>query len=234
MNEQELLNIIIKEQDWEQLIYNIVTIENLDPWDIDLVKLVDSFMKYLQKVEELDFRIPAKVILIAAVLLKMKIEYLEIFRKEVPVVEEELISELERIDFSKLKKYMEEFKIPIIRRPARKITLDELVDALRKAIEVEERRRERRAIVRRRIAEEIKIEEESIEKRIERILKEIDKLMKKLKKREIPFSSIVEEWTRECIVEHFVPILHLDFRGDISCKQEELFKEIFIRKCKAS
>ena len=61
MEEQNLLEMIIKEQSWEELIYNIVSYEGLDPWDIDIIELTNSFLKYIEGMETLDFRIPAKV-----------------------------------------------------------------------------------------------------------------------------------------------------------------------------
>jgi segregation and condensation protein A len=230
MNEQELLNTIIKEQDWEELIYNIVTIENLDPWDIDLVKLTKSFLAYLKKIEELDFRIPAKVVLVAAILLKLKIEYIGLFREEVPEIISEEVEELSGIDFEALDEYLNKFHIPVKRKGTRKITLDELVDALKKALAVEERRIKRKGIITKRIREEIEVSEEDIETKIAKILNEIETLLKKLKKDKIRFSQIVEEWSRECIVDHFIPILHLNTRGEIDCEQKEMFKEIYISK----
>jgi len=232
MQEQELLDFIIREQDWEQLIYNIVTIENLDPWNIDLVKLTDSFISYLRKIEELDFRIPAKVVLVAAILLKLKVDYLSPFEdKMLEFLEKEpMDEEIESIDFEALKEYLSKFKIPIKRKGIRKVTLDELMSALKKAIAVEQRREAKKRILKKKLSEEIQITEEDIEERINTILKEITTLLKRLKQNQIPFSKLVEEWNRECIIDHLIPVLHLDYRGNINCKQEAFFKEIFISK----
>ena len=231
MQEQQLLNLIIREQDWEELIYNIVSVENIDPMNVDLVKLVNSFMEYLKKVEELDFRIPAKVVLVAAILLKMKMDYLFQFGEETIGMEEEMgEEELRKIDFTALKDYLSKFKVPVARRPVRKITLEELVDALKKAIAVEERRKERKIIARKKLDKEIEITEEDIEKKLDRILKEIDLVIKKFKKKTIPFSSIVEKWDRDTIIDHFIPVLHLDFRRKIDASQKEFFKEIYLTK----
>lgn len=230
MNEQQLLDTIIKEQDWEELIYNIVTIENLDPWDIDLVKLTRSFLAYLKKIENLDFRVPAKVVLVAAILLKLKIEYIGLFEREVLEIISGETEELEGIDFKALEEYLDKFRVPIKRKGMRKITLEELVDALKKAIAVEERRIEKETRLTKRIREEIEVSEEDIEEKIMKILNEIETLLKKLKRNKVSFSQIVEEWSRECIVDHFIPILHLNTRGKIDCEQKEMFKEIYISK----
>ena len=76
MKEESLLEMILKEESWEELIYNIVSYEGLDPWDVDIIKLADSFLKYIEGMKTLDFRIPAKVVLVAAILLKLKSDIL--------------------------------------------------------------------------------------------------------------------------------------------------------------
>ena len=48
MQEQSLLQMVIQKESWEELINHIVTFENMDPWNIDIVKLTDSFLQYIQ------------------------------------------------------------------------------------------------------------------------------------------------------------------------------------------
>jgi len=44
------------------------------------------------------------------------------------------------------------------------------------------------------------------------------------------FREIVKEWNRDKVVEHFIPILHLEQERKIETEQEDFFKEIFIHK----
>ena len=229
MQEQNLLEMIIKEESWEELIYNIVSYENMNPWDIDIVKLTDSFIKYIEGMKYLDFRIPAKVVLVAAILLKLKCDVLSPLKvegseyfPENPQLSSEFLQisqELERLNL----------KPPIERHVKRRVTLDELVDALKKAMKVEVKKERIRRTLGKRMRKEIG-DEVDIEIRIKELMSDIDSLLLKLKTNKVEFSKIVEKWEREEIVRHLMPLLYLSSRGKVSTEQEEFFKEIFISK----
>ncbi len=223
--EENILQLILEKESWEEVIYHIVSIENLDPWNIDLVKLTDRFIKYIEKAEELDFRIPAKIVFVAVVLLRLKADYLSIFEEEETI--EEMAKEKPFVDLG-IDPNLIELGVPIKRMPKRQVTLDELITALRKALAVKERREQKRLIWRRRVAAQIS--EEDITKRIEHILKEIDEAIRKSKSEKVEFKQIVEEWNRDKIVEHFVPLLHLEQDRKVRTEQEDWFKEIWISK----
>jgi segregation and condensation protein A len=229
MEEQSLLEMIIREQSWEELIYHIVSYEGLNPWDIDIVKLTDSFLKYIESLETLDFRIPAKVVLVAAILLKLKSDLLSPFKEEEAEYRPE---EIEFEDqFEEIREELEKLSLkpPVERRVRRKVTLEELVDALRKAMKVKEKKERIRLKIGKRLREEIG-EEEDIELRINRLMNEIDSLLAKLKSSRVEFSKIVKKWERNEIVKHFMPLLHLSSRGKVATEQERFFDEIFISK----
>jgi len=229
MEEQNLLEMIIKEESWEELIYNIVSYEGMDPWDVDIIKLADSFLKYIEGVKTLDFRIPAKVVLVAAILLKLKSEVLS------PLKAEEMeyfpASGLTVDEFQQIREELSKLSLkpPIERHVKRKVTLDELIDALNKAMKVEEKKESVKRVLGKRIKAEIG-EEEDIEVRINELMSEIDGLLSKLKSEKVEFSKIVENWERDEIVRHFMPLLYLSSRGKVETEQEEFFKEILISK----
>ncbi|MEM5829773.1 MAG: segregation/condensation protein A [Candidatus Aenigmatarchaeota archaeon] len=224
--EENILQLILEKENWEEIIYHIVSIEKLDPWNIDLIKLTDSFLNYLKRIQELDFRIPARVVFVAAVLLRLKADYLSIFEEEETI---EQIVQQQQIDLG-IDPNLVQLGVPLRRIPKRQITLDELILALRKAIAVRERRIERKRKWRERI--ELQIKEEDITKRIEEMMKEIDELMKKLNSDKVGFSQIVKKWERKRIVDKFVPLLHLENNGKIETEQEDFFKEIWISRIK--
>ena len=223
--EENILQTVIEKESWEEIIYHIVSLENLDPWNIDLVKLTNSFIKFLRDAETLDFRIPAKIVFVAAILLKLKADNLSIFEEETTV--EEVIKEHPFEDLG-IDPNLVELGIPMKRIPKRQITLEELMSALKKAIEVRERKIERKR--RWRAAIQAQIVEEDITKRIEKIMKEIDNLSEKLKTNRLKFRQIVGKWDRDNIVEHLVPILHLEQDQKVKTEQEDFFKEIFVTK----
>jgi segregation and condensation protein A len=222
--EENILQLVLEKENWEEVIYHIVSIEKLDPWNIDLVKLTDSFLRYMKRIEELDFRVPARVVFVAAVLLRLKADYLSIFEEEETI---EQIAQQQPVDLG-IDPNLVQLGLPMRRIPKRQITLDELIVALRKAITVREKKVERRRIWRERLA--LQVTEEDITKRIEEMMHEIDELMNKMKSEKVGFSQIVKKWERKRIVEKFVPLLHLENDRKIETEQEDYFKEIWIKK----
>jgi len=223
--EENIMKLILEKQNWEEVIYYIVSIEQLDPWNIDLIKLTESFLVYMNRVEELDFRIPAKIVFVAAVLLRLKSDYLSIFE------EEETIEDVAKtVPFADLgiDPNLIQLGLPMKRMPKRQVTLDELMVALKKAMAVKERRTERRSLWQAQLRAQIT--EEDITKRIESLMEEIDGLMGKLKKDKLEFSMIVEKWDKEQIIDHFIPLLHLEQDQKIKTEQEDFFKEIWISR----
>jgi segregation and condensation protein A len=229
MNQEEnILKTIIEKESWEEIIYHIVSVENLDPWDIDLIKLTQGFIKFIRSAQELDFRIPAKVIFVAAILLKLKADYLSIFEERESKIEEAIKEEKPFEDLG-IDPNLAIFAHPIKRIPKRQVTLDELISALRKALEVRERKIRRRLEMQARLRKEVTVEED-ITKKIDKILKEIEEALAKKGSEKIEFREIVEIWERNQIVEHFVPLLHLEQNGKVETEQPEVFKEIWITK----
>jgi len=214
---------IIESGNWEKLLYYIVEFENLNPYDIDLIKLCDKFLEYVNKAKELDFRIPAKVLQIAIILLKLKVDLL--FPKEQEIQEEiREILELPKIDLSNL-----EISLPIKRLPISQITLEDLIISLRKVLSLKEKK-ERRKMRREKLEEEMKsyIEEINIQEIINNVYAKIYDLLKE--KEKIKFEEILEKKDLKELYLKFISILHLEFEKKIKTFQEDHFEKIFIEK----
>lgn len=215
VEESKLLQTIILGSDWQEVLVNLITEEGMDPKEVDIIKLTDAFVTYLNRLKTFDFHIPARFVLIAAILLRMKVELL---------LEEEEAKIRERKEKEPKLKLEEipELSAPLMRKATRKVTLNELVTALQKAFEFKERKEERGIRIRRAVVDFIE-DEEDIELRIGRIFKEI------LRKGTLTFSDLVHTWKRKEIVEALLPMLYLSQRGKITCEQKEMFKEIYIQ-----
>ena len=72
-------------------------------------------------------------------------------------------------------------------------------------------------------------EEQDIARRIEEMMEEIEKGIKRSKEGAVTFNDVVKEWKREEVVGKFIPLLHLEQNQKIATKQEDFFKEIYIR-----
>jgi len=224
--EDNILKMVLDNESWEEVLYHIVSIENIDPWNVDLIKLTDGFIKFIENSKQLDFRIPAKIIFVAAILLKLKSEYLSIFEEQSSV--EEALSKEKPIEELGIDPSRISLGIPIKRIPKRQVTLNELVVALKKALEVRERKVERVQTIRSRLKRELQMEDD-ITKRIEEVMKKIEDRIKK-EGDTMTFREIVGKWEASEIVDNFLPLLHLEKNEKITTEQESLFKDILIKK----
>jgi len=69
-----ILDIVVEKDEvtWQTMIYELVKHEGMNPWDVDVTLLARRYIQMLKKFKELDFRVSGKVVLAAAILLKIK------------------------------------------------------------------------------------------------------------------------------------------------------------------
>ncbi len=209
----------------------------IDPWNIDVVDITDRFLQKLEKAKELDLRVSGRVLLYAAILVRMKAEAIALESLRIDDVEESDFED-DFVDFTDTLTedvypdfYPEEIdlRMRMPRRRAKRInTLKELIEELKRAEAVEKRRRKRKRRKEPQIESTLEVpHEESMEETIEAIEREI---MRKLSRKEtLTFSSIIRGRKLEEIVDYYISILHLVFRGRIEIRQEEFYGEIEIR-----
>ncbi|MBI3190201.1 segregation/condensation protein A [archaeon] len=214
IDENKVIQTIILGSDWQDVLTTLVGEEGMDPLDVDITKLADFFMLYLQKVEKFDFRVPARFILVAAILLRMKTELLLEEEEKKQLRQSENIQPINIDDIPMLIP-------PMIRMPTRKVTLEELIGALNKAFEFKERK-ETKNIRMRHAVEKLIEPEVDIELRIKNVYEKI------VKQNTIKFSDLVPAWQRTKIVETLLPVLYLSQRSKIVCDQQEMFEDIII------
>lgn len=229
--EQRIFDIIFKgdEVTWQSLILDLVRVQNMDPWDIDVSKLSQDFIGMLRKMQQLDLRISGKVVLAAAILLKMKSNYL--MERDImnfdrlmhpdEYTEEALYEEPKRLDIDLSKVRL----IPRTPQPRkRKVSIYELVEALKLALEVKNRRRQ--------ILDSIQIplpeKQVDISIVIEKLYKNIEKILDI--EGSLTFSQLIPSKKKEDIINAFIPVLHLSNQQKIDLYQEQHFGEIEITK----
>lgn len=229
MKEQEIMKLITQDYSWEQVLYRIIALEALDPWDLDIRALSKTFISYVARMEELDFKIPAKYVMIAAVLLRMKSDHLEFMEQLVndDGFGDGIESEIEGSEVNTAGKLeINPITVPPKRFAQRRITVDELVDALRKALKTEIRRRERKI----RARGLVQVREDDVSHRIEALYKQIVEILGKMNADELKFSVLIKKWEKKEVVNTFLPLVYLDHQKRVNARQEEVFEEIFIRK----
>ena len=230
--QDQLLDMLMKEDEitWQTIIYDLIKSEQMNPWDIDISLLSKKYLETIKKLQGLNFFISGKVILASALLLRIKshklltedILALDALLYPSEEVYEELDDEYERqiVDIPPLA-----IKSPQSRK--RKVSVNDLIQALQKALEVNKRK-----ILRRTEYQNIniKIPERKID--ITKLIKDIyERILGYFKTKEkITFDELVMSKRREDRILALVPLLHLDNQMKISMEQKVPFGEIEITK----
>ncbi len=212
--------ILQSERAWEYILLDIVKSEELDPWDIDITKLTQTYIERIRKMKELDLRIPARIILAAAILLRLQSETLTLSRSDDDRFDELFKDELSEAPSEKPED-VPLLDLHLMRKPERKITLTDLIETLEKAFE---KSYKERSLPHQDFA--IHMPEIDIGELITALYNKIYNLPEK----RIPFYSLLPKKTASAAVETFLPLLHLANEQKIDFEQAGLFDDIFILK----
>lgn len=222
-----------KEIGWQDIIYDLINTEQLDPWDINLIILTDRYLKKIGELEETDFFVSSKILLAASLLLRIKSEIL--LNKYLKSIDEILFGKkqeqkrvLERIELD------DEIPELIPRSPMprfRKVTLKELMESLNKAINTENRRIKKEILNTNALRESsmsLPRKNFSIKNKIREIYGNLSDYFDKNKQnKKISFTDFVGKGSAERII-FFSPLLHLENQKKIWLEQESHFAEIYI------
>ncbi len=225
----------------------------LDPWNVDVVEIADKFLKRLEEAKKLDLRVSGRVLLYAAILVRMKADVLATEAvsyseesDEPEILDEEFIiddfefgyspefhdydlesipQELPEPSYDKVE---DEILAALLSTPVRKArrytTLKDLIEELRRAEEVQKRRRRRK-----RQADEVtpdRTMETPHEEDIEETIIRVESELLSIlaKRRPVFFSQVVKGKKAEEVVSYYISILHLSFRKKLSINQERIFE----------
>ncbi len=74
--EDKLLSAELFEKSPLYLAYRLVEEGKIDPWDVDLERLINEYLESIRRIELTDLRVPAKVVAFATFLIKKQLEIL--------------------------------------------------------------------------------------------------------------------------------------------------------------
>ncbi|MEM4230472.1 MAG: segregation/condensation protein A [Candidatus Pacearchaeota archaeon] len=232
INQEQIFNLITgKEVSWQAIIYDLINTEQLNPWDIDLILLANKYIEKVREMEEANFLVSGKVLLAASFLLRLKAEIL--LEKEIRSLDEILFGNKEKenkplekieIDYSEIPEIYPKTPLPRLK----KVSLQELMVALNKAISTENRRIKREVL-------KIQVEKQTdfvlpktkinIKSKIKNLFNKILCLVKTREK--VSYKEIAGE-KKEDKISCFLPVLHLDTQKKIYLEQEKHFEDIWI------
>ena len=245
VGQNQIYSIITdRKPEWQSIIYDLISSEQLDPWDIDIVILTNKYFERVfemdkEDLDDYDFYLSSKVLFAAALLLRIKSEFLlNRYIKSIDDIlfgnkneDKKLIEKIE-VDFEDLPLLIP--KTPMAR--LKKITLPELMSALNKAMITESRRIKKEVAVKR--AHKLSQVDIPTFKRIDlkdrirefyaRILTSIKKsggVKKEMNK--LGYTNFVG-MEREEKIACFLPLLHLSNTQKLWLEQDGHLEEIWI------
>lgn len=237
MKPKSIYKMILEGEDirWQTVIYELVRSGSVDPWNLDISILTREFLKVLRNLERMNFHLSGKVVLAAAILLKLKTRELGLdeFVQHSEGIYEEPVEEIETeeeqaiIEIAKAEAPQLVSKIP--QNKTRPVTVFELVHALKKAIVVEERRKVKVA----ELEEEKKpirhnLKKIDIYKKICRVYNKICTLVQSGASNFVDFEDITHSQESKDKLWTFLPLLHLANEGKVDLHQEIPFGKIFV------
>lgn len=213
---------------WQSLLNELIRTEQMDPWDIDVSLLAQHYIDAIKALKEHDFKISGKVLLAAAILLKIKsnrlmgedIEYLDRLLSQQD--EEELLSFEEQLDPRPPEQIPKDLipRTPQSRR--RKVSMQDLMQALERALEVKRRR-----VLQSIPPLDIKVPEKKRD--LSEVIKEIFTRIKEFfwdtSQTSIRFSQLLPSDSKEDKIYTFVPLLHLATQRKVDLHQEKHFDD---------
>ncbi|MGC8816789.1 MAG: segregation/condensation protein A [Candidatus Hadarchaeum sp.] len=201
-----------------QTLLELVQQHKLDPWDIDIEKLTWLYIQRVREIVEIDLRASGRVLLTSSVLLRIKSDH--VLNGHAKKTDGEELEEMLDLDLPDLG------QIHIIQSTPRKITLEDLLGALKEALsEVPERK----PVVKNKIEKVVHTVDEyeiNILKHMAILHRRILELMESGKS--LTFSALIGEKTRVAIARILLLLLYLCAEGKISLEQPEMFGEIYI------
>ena len=235
--EDKLFQMLVEENEisWKAIIYDLIRKEEMDPWDVNVSLLSKKYIERLKQLKGMDLKVSGKVLLAAAMLLKIKSKRLvgddlnefDRLLAANDVDEDEfydgLAEELRRGEERAMYEGIE--LMPRTPQPRkRKVSVYDLVSALEQALEVKKRRvfnsiRESNVSV-----PEKKFD---ISEAIKGVYSRIISFFKlNSNKKSVPFNQLVPSNTRKDTVYTFIPLLHLFNDNKVDLEQKEHFGEI--------
>lgn len=237
MQSQDRLYSLLVEKDeftWKSIILDLISSEEMNPWDIDIGQLTQKYIERIRQMKEQDLKVGGKVVLAASMLLRIKSsklvgDDLDEFDRLLAgndVSAEQFYDGLEQELAQGEKLGLQEDlellpRMPQARR--RKVSVYDLVKALEKALEVKQRR------VLNHMPPPMPLPERKFDltAAVTGLFRRITSLFGA--RRNLAFTDLLPTDSKQDKVYTFIPLLHLSNQRKVELEQEQAFGEIKIK-----
>ncbi|WMU93327.1 segregation and condensation protein A [Microcystis phage MaAM05] len=236
-----------KATDGVELLVEMAKSGEIDPWNIDIVKVADQYLQAVAELKESDLKITGKTLLYLAILLRMKSDQLAGINYLNPP--DEFLDELLEPDFMDNNRVIQpKFSFrsldEVIKRRTstkqpriRNVTLEDLIQELQKYEELEKRRSLKEKVEKashRRMMDYADftaddIEEMAHEEFHEDTVSQLRHLLERvlIHQEQVSLTEIMERGRLDKI-SAFLALLFLTARGGFSMHQEEFYAEVYV------
>jgi segregation and condensation protein A len=242
-NHEQLYDILTNQDEitWKSIIIELIRTEKMDPWDINVSQLSKMYIKTLKKLKEMNLRLSGKVLLAAALLLRIKStrlvgeDMMEFDRllasgdnPDQLYGEENFVEgQLNNMGVTMGKDIRLIPKTPQPRQ--RKVSVYDLIDALAVALNVRRRRILNQIQTRSLDVPEKKYD---ISKLMDTLYDDVVECLMKDSSQRIAFSDLVPGESKMDKVLTFIPLLHLTNARKVDLEQNDHFEEIYVKLAK--
>ena len=241
---EHIYDVLMKQDEitWRSIILELIKSEQMDPWNINVSKLSKMYIKALKKLKEMNLQLSGKVLLAAALLLRIKSSRLigddlmefdrllasgdesdDIYSDE-QFVESELNSMGAQLGKEQLS------LIPKTPQPRkRKVSVYDLIDALAIALNVRRRR-----ILNQIQTKEMKAPEKKfdISQLMDDLYNDVARYLTREQANKVAFSDLVPGDSKQDKILTFIPLLHLTNARKVDLAQHQHFGEIWVSLAK--
>lgn len=233
--QEKILNLLMEQNDvtWQDIIYGLIRSEEMDPWDINISLLTKRYLEAVKKLREVNFHVSGKVLLAAALLVKIK--SVRLVNDDIAYFDSILFPSSEEDDMDMDFIERPEVNVPPlgIKSPQarkRKVTVQDLIGALERALKVNKRRIARHNRYYHENIPGVPEKKVNISNLITSLFEKIRLLFKR--KEEVTFSKLLPDNKpgKEEKILTLVPLLHLDNQNKINLEQYEHFGEIYVKE----
>lgn len=236
-----------KAADGVELLVEMAKTGEIDPWNIDIVKVADQYLKAVAELKESDLKITGKTVLYLAILLRMKSDQLAGINYLNPP--DEFLDDLLEPDFMDNNRVIQpKFSFrsldEVIKRRTstkqpriRTVTLEDLIKELQKYEELEKRRSLKEKVEKasnRRMMDYADftaddIEEMAHEEFHEDTVSQLRYLLERIliEREQVSLTEIMEVGRLDKI-SAFLALLFLTARGGFSMRQDEFYAEVYV------
>ncbi|HLF54103.1 MAG TPA: ScpA family protein [Candidatus Nanoarchaeia archaeon] len=233
--QDRIFSLLVEDNEisWKAIIFDLISSEQMNPWDVDVSLLTQKYIARLHQLKERDLKVSGKVLLAAAILLRIKSvrlvgDDLTDFDRLIAgadLTQEQFYDDLEQeLAAGEQKGLQEEYdllpRLPQARR--RKVSVLDLVRALEKALEVKQRR------VLQSVPPPLPLPARKFD-----VTAAISSLFQRIRSlfsahKTLTFNQLLPSDSKQDKVYTFIPLLHLANHQKVELEQAEPFGDIKI------